>query len=369
MGLKIAICDPYHGGSHRVWARELAQCIEREPEWECRLFTLPGKHWKWRMHGAAATFAHLLEAESPFDVLITTDMLDAAQLRGLLPPHQRQVQLAVYFHENQLTFPWSPEDQDRTNGRDRTYGHINIVSALAADAVWFNSSHHKSVFLDAVKRFYNPMPDARLRHAHETITNRSQVLPIGLNLSFSDRSESKIDPSKGPVFLWNHRWEYDKNPAGFFAACRAFDAADFPFQLIVVGQEFAKAPVVFAEAKKRWSDRLVHWGWVESRSEYLILLGKAHFLVHAPDQEYFGISVMEAMAAGVVPLVKPGLAYDDYLPKEWTSLEKAEEAPALVREKMKHWQQDSLAAQRIARGFAWSALWPSYKSAIARLAQ
>ena len=63
---------------------------------------------------------------NPPDVLITTDMCDVAQLRGLMPRSWAAVKVVTMFHENQLTFPWSPDDPDRDNGRDNTYAYVNL---------------------------------------------------------------------------------------------------------------------------------------------------------------------------------------------------------------------------------------------------
>ena len=66
------------------------------------------------------------------------------------------------FTRNQLTFPWSPTDKDPQLGRDLAYSYINVSSALAADQVWFNSAHHRDVFLKAVDLWMSKMPKPRL---------------------------------------------------------------------------------------------------------------------------------------------------------------------------------------------------------------
>ena len=110
------------------------------------MHTLPGRHWKWRMHGAAATWVPLMKDAQPPHVVITTDMCDVAQLKGLMPRTWRDVQVVTMFHENQLTFPWSPDDPDRDNGRDNTYAYVNLSTVMASDQVCFNSQHHMNVF-------------------------------------------------------------------------------------------------------------------------------------------------------------------------------------------------------------------------------
>ena len=59
----------------------------------------------------------------------------------------------VYFHENQASYPWSPNDRDIQYNRDTHYGFINYVSALTADHVFFNSEFHMNSFLNALPSF------------------------------------------------------------------------------------------------------------------------------------------------------------------------------------------------------------------------
>ncbi len=53
-------------------------------------------------------------------------------------------------------------------------------------------------------------------------------------------------------------------------------------------------------------DRVVHRGWMEA-AEYRELLCRADVVVASARQENFGISVVEAVAAGCVPVVPDAL--------------------------------------------------------------
>ncbi len=147
------------------------------------MHSLPGRHWKWRMHGAAATWTPLMHSSPVPDVVVTTDMCDVAQLRGLMPRAWAKVKVVCMFHENQLTFPWSPDDPDASNGRDNTYAYINISSCLAADEVWFNSFHHQHLFLEAVDPWMQRMPKPHLKQVREKIKSKSVVMPLGMDFS------------------------------------------------------------------------------------------------------------------------------------------------------------------------------------------
>ena len=67
--------------------------------------------------------------------------------------------IVMYFHENQLTYPWSPEDTDTTNNRDLHYAFINYTSSLISDYNYFNSQYHYDSYFDGLKKYLNKMPD------------------------------------------------------------------------------------------------------------------------------------------------------------------------------------------------------------------
>ena len=164
--------DPFHTGSHASSSKGMCQI--QAAGHEVTMHTLPGRHWKWRMHGAAATWAPLMKDAQPPHVVITTDMCDVAQLKGLMPRTWRDVQVVTMFHENQLTFPWSPDDPDRDNGRDNTYAYVNLNTVMASDQVWFNSQHHMNVFFEAAQQWMDSMPKPHVTfRSRSTCVNRT----------------------------------------------------------------------------------------------------------------------------------------------------------------------------------------------------
>ena len=56
-----------------------------------------------------------------------------------------------------------------------------------------------------------------------------------------------------PHIVWNHRWEYDKQPEVFFDALLRLKNAGYSFKLHVLGQSFRKVPACFAQAKLDFS--------------------------------------------------------------------------------------------------------------------
>lgn len=310
--MKIALIDPFHTGSHRAWAEGVAQHLGHE----VRLFTLPGRHWKWRMHGAAASLAQeYLDSGFRAEVVLTTDMLALDTFAALCRRALSHTRLDLYFHENQLTYPWSPTDPDRKLRRDNHYAFINLSSALAADRVFFNSDYHRHSFLGALPDFLRQFPSPSLLPLLPGLEARCETLPLGLDLRALDTAPAP--PSEQAVLLWNHRWEYDKGPEDFFRVLFRLEEEGMDFRLIVLGRSYGKTPAIFAEARERLKERILHWGYVASRKEYAHLLRRADILPVTSRQDFFGMSVVEAMYCGVFPLLPDRLAYPEHLPEGW----------------------------------------------------
>jgi len=309
-GLDIVLLEPYLTGSHLAWAEEYAAHSRHR----VRILGLEGRHWKWRMHGGAVTLARQFLAEGlrP-DLLLATDMLDLTTFLALTRKVTAQTPAALYFHENQLTYPWSPGDADPALRRDAHYGFINYAGALAADAVLFNSDYHRRAFLGALPDFLGAFPDCREPGSVAAIAEKSRVLPLGLDLRALD---GPAPPRVGsPLLLWNHRWEYDKNPEDFFRALFRLDELGVDFTLAVLGESFRKSPPSFAEARRRLAPRIVHWGFVESFADYAAWLRRADILPVTSIHDFFGAGVVQAIYCDTWPLLPMRLAYPEHLPQ------------------------------------------------------
>ena len=161
----------------------LPQAAESDGEaLEVLVWSLPGRHWKWRMHASALSLVERMmsdwEGDWIPDGFLVTDMMDVGQFRAALPSRMRHVPIVLYFHENQLTFPDHVERGAKT--WDRHYAFLNLTSDLLADAVWFNSEYHRTAFLGAIPEFLKCFPSPRPVDAVERIAVRSEVVPIGI---------------------------------------------------------------------------------------------------------------------------------------------------------------------------------------------
>lgn len=311
--MKIVLLEPFFTGSHAAWANDYARCSRHQ----VTILSLPGRHWKWRMHGGAVVLARqYLDQQLCPDLLLATDMLDLTTFLALTRTQTAQCRTAVYFHENQLTYPWSPDDADTSKGRDIHYAFINYSSALAADAVFFNSCYHFDSFFEGLSPFLRSMPDKREWGTIEAIRSKSRVLSLGMDLERLDPFRTQKSRRRGgpPLVLWNHRWEYDKNPDQFFNTLERIAARGIDFRLAILGQNFAGRPAVFDTVRERFGDRLVHLGFAASLAEYAHWLWQADILPVTSFHDFFGASVVEAIYCGCYPLLPKRLAYPEHLP-------------------------------------------------------
>jgi glycosyltransferase involved in cell wall biosynthesis len=315
--MKILILEPYFTGSHAAWADGYRSHSRHDIE----IQRLAGVYWKWRMHGGAVTLARrFMDSDSNPDLIVASDMLDLTTFQSLTRSRTASTPMAVYFHENQLSYPWSPTDRDVTNKRDKHYGFINYASAMAADAVFFNSEYHLNSFFDELGRLLKHFPDNNELGTIEPLKARSAILRLGMDLRRLDDFGGEATNDRqgceggGPLILWNHRWEYDKNPDQFFRALRKLADRGVPYRLAVLGESFSQVPVVFLKARDKLGDRVVQFGYAEDFETYARWLHSADILPVTSNQDFFGASVAEAVYCGCRPLLPERLAYPELIP-------------------------------------------------------
>jgi glycosyltransferase involved in cell wall biosynthesis len=304
----IGLLEPYHTGSHARWADGLTRFTSHT----IVPYTLPGRFWKWRMHGAAVTLVRrFLEDGALVDLFLATDMLDLTTFLALTRPETANTPCVAYFHENQLTYPPPPGEK-----RDLHYGFTNYTSALAADRVLFNSAYHRAVFLDELPSLLKHLPDFNELGTIDAIAARSDVLPLGLDLRRFDAHRPRKRPG-GPLrILWNHRWEYDKQPGIFFEALYRLQEEGLAFEVTVLGKSFRQQPDEFREAEERLAGHIRHWGYVEDFAAYARLVWEADVQVSCAIQDFFGSSSCEAIYCDCFPILPNRLNYPSFIPEE-----------------------------------------------------
>jgi glycosyltransferase involved in cell wall biosynthesis len=367
--MRITLVEPFYTGSHAAWAREYAASSRHQVE----LLTLPGRNWKWRMHGGAVSLASrfLASPETP-DLILATDMLDLATFLALTRQKSAGCRCAIYFHENQLTYPWSPTDPDPHKQRDLHYAFINYTSALAADAVLFNSAYHRESFLSALPGFLKRFPDEVEPGTIARIAEKSCVLPLGVDLRALDRHRPAASTrNEAPLILWNHRWEFDKCPEEFFQTLYLLAEQGLDFRLAVLGESFGRAPSVFGEARQRLSERVVQWGYLESFAQYAEWLWRADLLPVTSHQEFFGASVVQALYCGCTALLPDRLAYPEHVPAQSSSavIYRQEESFAeRLASLLRQWPAGREPLRDFVSLYDWSALAPRYDELLEEIA-
>ena len=302
--MKFLFLEPFFGGSHRDFATGLIAHSQHEID----LLTMPARFWKWRMRGAALFFLQKLRsAKHYFDGLFVTDLMSVSDLKALLGPSCPPC--LIYFHENQLSYPLAPGETI-----DFQFGFTDITSALAADKVVFNSHSHFDTFFSYLPRFLKKMPEYRPNWIIEEIKKKASVLYPGCCFSSQEpeMSFSRPDP---PLIIWNHRWEFDKNPLAFFEALDAVVKRGLLFRLALLGENFQTVPKEFVRAKQRLGDKIVQYGYIDSKEAYFDWLMRGSVVVSTAQQENFGISVIEATRCGCFPLVPNRLVYPEIIPE------------------------------------------------------
>ena len=304
--MRIALLEPYDTGSHGAWLRGYAAHSRHQ----IQPLTLDGQFWKWRMHGGAVTLAHrYLEARVEADLLLASDMLDLTTFLALTRQRTHALPTAIYMHENQLTYPLPPSEK-----RDLHYGFINYASMLCARLVLFNSLFHLNAWFDELPRLLKHFPDHTELHTVDELRERSFAMPLGIDLTGLDALRPNRPREGPPLIVWNHRWEYDKNPGEFLSALYILAERGVPFEVALLGETFVNIPPEFEEARVRLGERIVQFGYAESRAEYARWLWHGDVIVSTALHDFFGAAVVEGIYCGCWPVLANRLAYPQFIP-------------------------------------------------------
>lgn len=367
--MHILYLDPYHGGSHAATARSYASHSRHQ----VRLLALPtAGGWRWRMRGAAVSFARMVrEQRVVADLIFTTDMLDLATFRALTRDlYGPQVAAVVYFFENQLTYPLPTG-----RSRDLSFAWTNYTSALSAEQVLFNSEFHRGWFLGALPGFLGRYHDYTELEMIETIAAKTQVLPTGIDLARLDvpPSAEPSPPSPQPIILWSSRWDYDKQPEVFFDALEELAARGEAFRLIIAGEAVDPNEEIFVAARERWAAHILHWGYPADTDSYARLLHQADIVVSTALQETLGIGILEALYCGCIPILPRRLVYPELLPASYHAdclYDTFHELVARLQQAL--WRRAELQRcdwRAIAAPYDWSVLAPRYDDLLECLAE
>ncbi len=361
--MRILALDPYLGGSHTAFFDGVT--ARSRHQWTL-LGVPPDKNTVRIRHatiGLAEEAARRLQAGQSWDLLFCSDMLNLAEFRGLVPEPIRSLSSVAYFFENQLTCPVRHESE-----RDPHFVLSNLTTALAADRVWFNSKFHRDDFLGGLAVFLKSVPGGELAGVTERIRAKSAVCYPGIN-EFAARGPRPPGPMR---ILWVARWEHDKNPGTFFQALQTLKWYGAEFRLSVLGQQFLQHPPAFDWAREYFYYHIDWWGYQPNRREYEDALAEADVVVSTADYEFFGLSTVEAIAAGTYPVLPDRLAFPEILGSAQVrpacdfyyqgGAQELADRLVLLAERTRHndlWQGDPDLARRLVAKFHWDRLVPA----------
>ena len=367
----MLLVEPWFDGSHRAWA----EGYQRTSRHQVALVTLPGRFWRWRLRGGAVTLAAAIESHiddhGPPDVLLVSGLVDVAALVGLARRSLADVTTVLYLHENQVAYP-------RSERLDIDQAFRGWLSLLAVDRVLVNSEHHRAVLHSGLRDLLGTAPDHGQLQLLEPAMAAMRVVPVGVDLSRIGAS-SRLTPATvvprdtdRPVVLWNHRWDEDKQPEVFVRALRRLAAEGVAFDVILAGEDAWDVEPRRAHAVAALGDRVLAAGHAD-RASYLDHLEHSDVVVSTAEHEFFGVAVVEALAAGCVPVLPHALSYPELVPERFHDV--ALHGPGMFRRRLGEVLRDLGAARAAVGGldlemrrFDWSVVAPVLDEELAEAA-
>lgn len=379
--MKILLLSAYDAASHAYWHKGLVENLNQH-QWT--ILTLPPRYFSWRIRGNSLSwaFSEREVLEQAYDLIIATSMTDLSALRGLVP-HLASIPTLVYFHENQFAYPES----------GREYGNVepkilNLYTALAADHICFNTHYNRNTFLAGCRELLKKLPDQVPAGIAEQLEQRSSVLQVPLpqsayqphdpqseviRLIWNHRWES-VSLGRPILIVWAARWEYDKGPDRLLAIMRELESRGTDYRMCILGERFRNTPEEFDTIHREFSHRIDQFGFAESRDEYFEWLRCADIVLSTATHEFQGLSVLEAVAKGCIPVLPDRQAYPELFGTEYTYEDcgadiKAEaKAAADMIERQGALIMNGKAVVPSANRFSWSEVGPIYAKLFQNLA-
>jgi len=292
-----------------------------------------------------------------FDTVLCSTFVDVGMLRALLSRLEgwnSNTRFLTYFHENQFVYPRQPGDKFFY-----PFTAINFNSALASDAIAFNSHFNRESFLNNCTKYVKAAADMELSWALDALKGKSDVLYPGIDFAAIDNSGAK-PYNRVPVIIWNHRWEHDKNPEEFFHGLAELEDEGVDFKLILLGQSFPACPECFENARIRFKKKIVHSGFAESYSEYVSLLQQGDIVVSTSLHEFYGIAVIEALRAGCVPVLPARLSYPELFENSFL-YDKGQFVNQLRKAVLSRGRLETAEVKRLTDKFSWHILAGRYE--------
>ena len=379
--MRILLLSAYDAGSHRRWREGLVASF---PEYDWTVLTLPARYFSWRVRGNSLSWAFNEREclEAGYDLIVATSMVDLSALKGMVPS-LAVIPTLVYFHENQFAYPKSARQHSSVEPQI-----LNLYTALCADKIVFNSAFNRQSFLGGVDALIAKLPDQVPDGIVETLQQMSCVVPVPLeqacyeveslgteDLGAEDPwaiSKTLSEEDRPLRLLWAARFEYDKGGDRLLLILRKLKEANVAFELAVLGERFRHSPPEFDQIEQEFAAQLVQFGFEPSTQRFRALLAGADIVLSTAIHEFQGLAVLEAVAAGCVPVLPARLAYEEYYDGQYLYLSSDDleaEAVAAKQKIIELWKAIKMGGDHSIRleQYSWVALKPVYQGLIQSL--
>jgi glycosyltransferase involved in cell wall biosynthesis len=108
------------------------------------------------------------------------------------------------------------------------------------------------------------------------------------------------------------------------------------FELNLLGERYGELPEGAPERLERLTSAIRTNGFAATRADYVRTLGECDLVVSTSRHEFFGVAVVEALAAGCTPLLPARLAYPEIVPEALHALALYGDEAALRRRLLEH---------------------------------
>jgi len=292
----------------------------------------------WRMLVSAPVFAGMIPSNIFKDstnktqslteareknTIVLSAMINVAEFFGLRPD-LNCAKKVLYFHENQLEYPKSCNEAEKSKGQSSfNLVYNQIISCFVVDEVYFNSKYNMTTFLEQIDPFMNKIPKSSRPESikRASIEKKCKVLYIPITAPLYLEPTGTRSENLQLHVVWAHRWEHDKDPEMFMRVILELGCIpNLKFSLSVLGQQVEAVRNEFELAEQKVKDcpniSILNWGGVESRTEFLKILRTADVAVSTARHEFYGLSMLEACTCGAFPLVPKRLSYPELFPAE-----------------------------------------------------
>ena len=279
------------------------------PEFDWTLKTQPARHFSWRVRASGWLWALADDPElsKNYDLVIATSLCEVVTLKALCPA-LRDAPLWLYFHENQFAHPigerqWASHQQG--------WQFQSIQNALCADRIDFNTAFNRDTFFDGARRLLKKFPERLPGQPLARLEAKSGVLPVPLTRRFARFRDA---PKNHRLIVWNHRWEWDKQPERFLKALTALANEGIDFEVAMLGSGGGRKQGEFEDYRKQLGHRVRRWGEADEGT-YTGFIREAGIGVSCALHDFQGLATLELAQAGATVVVPRRVAYPECLPE------------------------------------------------------